>query len=151
MLRSLILLLLLPVAGFSQNFIGQSKPAVIKRLQAEIRKNDSLQIILTDTGSTVHYSVKAGKVQPADFIYGFDENGKCQSEKIKASCDSCFKKYLQKALDQKKYKWKKINENQYVSRYAKKMMIELPGEGNDFSFIILRTTWTKKLYALLMN
>jgi len=151
MFRYLLFLLLMPVAGFSQNFIGKSKASVMKHLQQQQTRNDSLAITLIHTDSTITYKVPAGKTQAADFVYEFGPDGKCRMEKVRASCDSCFKKYLQRALDQKKYKWKKINDNQYVSKYSKRRMIELPAEGNDFSFTILRTGWSKKLYAILMN
>lgn len=141
--------LLLPITGFSQNFIGKSKAQVKKELQQQVVKNDSLSITLTDKDSVLVYSIKDNKVSPADFIYGFDKSGKCQSEKVVAGCDSCFNKFLQTALGHKKYEWKKINENQYVSKYTAHMMIELPADGNDFSYTVLRTEWTKELYTML--
>jgi|CXWL01.1.fsa_nt_gi hypothetical protein len=143
------LLLLFPVAGFSQNFIGKSKAQVKKYLQRQIAKNDSLTITLTDTDSVLLFSIKSGKVLPADFIYSFDKSGKCRSEKVMAGCDSCFNKFLNAALAEKKYEWKKINENQYVSKYAARMMIELPPENKDFSYVILRTQWSRQLYSML--
>jgi hypothetical protein len=147
--RIILFLLLLPAAGFSQNFIGRSKAQVKKILQKQILKNDSLDITLTDDDSVLHYSIKAGKTLPADFIYGFTKSGKCQSEKIIALCDSCFNKFLKHVLSQKKYDWKKINENQYVSKYAARIMIELPPENTDFYYTILKTDWNKNMYKLL--
>jgi hypothetical protein len=147
--RIILFLLLLPAAGFSQNFIGRSKAQVKKILQKQILKNDSLDITLTDDDSVLHYSIKAGKTLPADFIYGFTKSGKCQSEKIIALCDSCFNKFLKNVLSQKRYDWKKINENQYVSKYAARMMIELPQENTDFYYTILKTDWNKNMYKLL--
>ena len=149
MIRIVLFLYLLPVTCFSQNFIGKNKTQVKKNLQRQIVKHDSITITLTDNNSVIVYSVKAGKESPADFVYGFDKSGKCRLEKIIAGCDSCYKKFLQTALGQKKYEWKKINENQYISKYAARMMIELPAEIKDFSYIILKTEWTKKLYSIL--
>ncbi len=147
--RIILFLLLLPLTGFSQNFIGKSKARVKKFLQREIVKNDSLTITLTDNDSVLLYSIKAGKTLPADFIYTFNRSGKCQSEKVIASCDSCFNKFLKKTLDQKLYEWKKINENQYVSKYAARRMIELLPANKDLSYTILRTDWNKELYRML--
>ncbi|MBL0068476.1 MAG: hypothetical protein KA428_09015 [Chitinophagaceae bacterium] len=146
---SLVLLLLFPVIGFSQHFIGKSKPQVMKELQKQIVKNDSLTITLTDTDSGLVYSIKAQKVLPADFVYSFDNTGKCQSEKVIAGCDSCYKKFLQKVLAEKKYDWKKINENQYISKYESRMMIELPTDNKNYQYTILKTEWTKELYDIL--
>ena len=149
MTRIILFLLLLPIAGFSQNFIGKSKPYLKKFLQKQIKKNDSLNITLTDNDSVLLYSIKPGKVLPADFIYGFNKSRKCQWEKIIAGCDSCFNKFLKAVLDKKRYEWKKINENQYVSKYASRMMIELPADNKDFSYTILKTGWNKYLYKQL--
>jgi len=144
-----LLLLLLPATVFSQNFIGRSKAQVKKFLQKQILKNDSLDITLTEDDPFLRYSIKAGKTLPADFVYGFNKSGKCQSEKIIALCDSCFNKFLTNILSEKRYQWKKINENQYVSKYGARMMIELPPENKDFSYTILKTDWNKEMYKLL--
>lgn len=145
----LLLFLLLPTFGSSQNFIGKKKAQVLKELQAYAKKNDSLTATITDKDSIITCSITADKTQPADFIYGFDKNGRCQSEKVTASCDSCYTKYLQKVLGEKKYEWKKVNENQYISKYAVRLMIELPAESKELTYTILRTNWNKKVYKML--
>jgi hypothetical protein len=149
MVRIILFVLLMPVCGFTQNNIGKYKKQVKKYLQGQIKRNDSLTITLTDNDSLLTFSIKAGKTLPADFIYGFNKNGKCQMEKVIAGCDSCFNKFLKNVLSQKKYDWKKINENQYVSKYNTRMMIELPPENKDFSYTILKTDWNKNMYKLL--
>ena len=143
------LLLLCPVACFSQGYIGKTRQQVKKELQREIAANDTLHILLTDNDSVLIYSYEDSKVRPVQFIYGFDRAGKCRSEKVMAGCDSCFNKYLLGVLDKKKYEWKKINENQYISKYSARMMIELSSENKDFSYIILSTDWNKDMYKLL--
>lgn len=105
--------------------------------------------MMEDKDSTLVIAYKDQTVQPVVFIYTFNKKGRCWSEKIIAGCDSCFTKYLYGVLDQKKYGWKKINENQYVSNYVDRMMLEFPPENKDFSYVILRTAWTKELYRLL--
>lgn len=145
----ILFLLLVPFAGFSQNFIGKSKARVKKELQEQITKNDTLSITLTDRDSVLVYSVKDPKTFPVDFLYDFDRDGKCQSEKVLAGCEACYNRYLQAALGQKKYEWKKINGNQYVSKYSAQMMIELPAEKTDYSYTIIRTNWTKEMYDIV--
>ena len=145
----LYLFLLFPLAGLSQNFIGQTKDQVKKELQKQVVKNDSITITLTDNDTVLIYSIKDKKVLPVEFIYQFDAHGKCRSEKVVAGCAPCFNKYLQAVLARKRYEWKKINENQYISKYSARMMIELPAENKDFSYKIIRTGWTKELYKLL--
>lgn len=142
-------LLLFSFSCFSQNYINKTKAQVKKELNDYVSKNDTLNASISETDTAMVLSIKDLKTLPADFIYRFDKTGKCKSEKIMAGCDSCFTKYLQAALDRKKYGWKKINENQYVSSFAARILIELPADDKDFSFIILRTEWTKQMYDLL--
>ena len=62
--------------------------------------------------------------------------------------DETVKAYL---FDLKKFEWNKINENQYISKFEEKLMIELPAENYDHSFSILKVEWTKELYELLLK
>ena len=145
----LLSLLLLPFIGFSQNLIGKTKTQVKKKLQRQVTKNNNLSAVITDNDSLVVYSIKSKDAYPADFIYSFNKSGRCQSEKVITRCDSCFTRYLAATLAEKKYGWKKINENQYVSGYTYRMMIELPAESKELFYTILRTEWTKELYDML--
>ncbi len=145
------LLLLFPFFAFSQSFINKDKQQV-KALLDKYKTGPGFEKPqLSETDSTIRLTVKDSSGIATDFIYQFDKAGKCQVETTQASCDSCFKKYLDHALSQQQYGWKKINENQYISKYQKKMMIELPAEKNDFSFMIIRTDWSKKIYRLLTS
>ena len=146
---TLLLVLIFPAICFSQKFIGKSKEQVKKQLQQQITKNDGSGITITDNDSGIFYSVKHDIDLTTEFYYTFDKAGKCQLEKVVAGCDSCFTKYLQATLAEKKYGWKKINENQYISNYTSRMMIELPAESKELTYTILRTEWTKQLYAML--
>jgi hypothetical protein len=142
---------LLSFSGFSQNYINKTKKQVKKELNEYVSKNDSLNAAISETATAITLSIKGPKTLPADFIFRFDKAGKCISEKIVAGCDSCFNKYFQAVLDRKKYEWRKINENQYISGFAAKMMIELPPDSKNFSFTILRTDWSKEMYDLLKD
>ncbi len=138
-----------PFTAFTQQFIGKSHAQVKKELNKKLAKEDGLAVVMNDNDSTIVYSYKDDKAQPVDFIYGFDKHASCWWEKVSASCDSCFRKYLADVLAQKKYEWKKINENQYISRYADHLLIELPGLSNDYSYTILHTEWTREVYDML--
>jgi hypothetical protein len=145
-----ILFLLLPVTGFSQAFIGKNKAEVKNELQNQKKGSDSLSISISDKDSALILTQKKGGNSATDFVYGFDKSGICQSEKvISYGCDSCFYKLLKKVLDQTKYEWKKLNENQYVSKYAAKMMLEVQGENIPLSYSILRTQWNEEFYKMI--
>ncbi len=150
-MSKLILLCLLLFPGFvkGQQYFGKTQPQVKKELQQYIKKNKSLGATLEQTDSTIHLSVPGPASQPADFYYNFDKSGNCVSQKTITYCDSCFSKFLQPLLQQEKYKWKKINENQYISSYSEGLLIELPAEENQYWFLLMKLSWTKELYKLL--
>lgn len=84
-------------------------------------------------------------------IYVFDQKGLCNTETLNTRCDSCHDGYLKIVLDKKKFNWKKINENQYISRFEDNLMIELFPEGEVRTFSILRADFTRELYDLLLK
>lgn len=147
----IISLVLFPFALFSQQYINKTKTEVRKGLDKYILENDSIKATLTETDSLLVLKVPGTKTLPADFIYRFNKSGKCSSQKTIAYCDSCLRKFLQAALEQEKYQWKKINENQYISSFADNMMIEISPLEKDYSFMIMRTEWSKIVYDMLVE
>lgn len=107
--------------------------------------------IITTTDSTINVTVKKTASLHTDFVYQFDKVKKCKSERVITGCDSCIKKWLQATLRIGKYGWKKINENQYISKYEYKMMIELPVKPDEHYYTILRMDWSKTLYDILVG
>jgi len=147
--RIIIALLLLPAFSFCQKHINQTHAAVMADLKKY--KAGSIKPVFTETDSTITMSVKGGDVKAMDFIYAFDKSGKCNSEKTMANCDSCVNKMLQEIVNNKKFGWRQINENQYVSKFEDHLMIELPVNPNEFSYTILRMDWTRASYDLITN
>lgn len=145
----LYLLILSPFTGLSQKYLDKSKAEVKKELDHYIKTQSSLSPSVQETDSTLILQVnEAGQVRQT--VFGFDAvSGKCSSEKLIASGKKEVNKLLRDLLIQKSFGWKKLNENQYVSKFSSQMLIELPLEENDFSFMIFRTKWTKELYDLL--
>jgi hypothetical protein len=144
-------LILLPFTGFSQKYLDKSKSEIKKELEQYIKTHSSNSPSLQETDSTVILRLtEAG--QERQTVYGFDAvSGKCSWEKQIASGKMEYNKLLQELLSQKSFGWKKLNENQYVSKFSSQMLIELPQDENDYSFIIFRTNWTKELYDLLTS
>ncbi len=147
----LLLFILLPFSGFAQKYINKQKAAIKKELGKYITDNKSLNATLSETDTTLVLNITGTTTQQASFVYFFDKQGKCRLQKTIAGCDSCINKYLQEALGQDKYKWRKINENQYISSFEDKLMIETPADGKEFSFMILRTDWSKILYDMITD
>ncbi|MFN8289501.1 MAG: hypothetical protein U0U70_04545 [Chitinophagaceae bacterium] len=148
----LVLTLLLPSALFSQKYFDKTKQEVKKELENYVTANKAFNPTLTETDTTLVLSITGQEKKTDSFVYGFDKtSGKCSYQRTMAGCDSCYKKYLNDLLNQKEYAWKKINGNQYVSKFASHLMLELPFDKDDFTFTLFRASWTKELYDILIK
>jgi hypothetical protein len=135
----------------AQMYINKSRKEVRRELEKQIAKNDSLHIMLAETDTSLVFSFKDAKVLPSDFVYSFDAAGRCNAEITIAYCDSCFSKFLQKVLSRKQFEWIKLNDRLYVSKYSKRLMLEVPAGNKDRSFTIRRMKWTRASYHSLLT
>ena len=147
----IVCLFLFPSVLFGQKYFDRNKSHIKKELEHYIAQNSSLNPVLTVTDSSLVLTI-AEPDGPTRFIYSFDgESGKCNAQRTEANCEACYKKYRDNLLQQKTQQWKKLNENQYVSRYEDRLLVELSAEENDFSFTVFKTKWTKDFYELLIK
>ena len=148
MFRLLPVLLFLPFLVSAQDALDKSRSDLKKELEnwaktvkGSFKETDS-SLLLTSIDT------RLGEIQETS---RFDKNNKCTSQTFKATCDSCMQGLLSRLLSRKSYQWKKINENQYVSRFEDRILLELPIDPGDYSFTVFRAQWTKELYDLLLK
>lgn len=128
----------------AQEFIGKNKTSLVDKLNKQAGK--SMAVSTKDSLLIISYSNDAGSFQK---ILSFDEAGNCKAEKyLTASADN-YKVLLESLIAEKKFEWKKLNENQYVSRFKDQLMIELPVKKDDHSFTVFYAGWTPELYKML--
>jgi len=150
MIRLVILIcLLLPASCFPQAFINKSRDKVKRDLEKRIA-SDTIHTLLLETDTSLQYSIRDSQFQPADFIYTFDQSGKCKMEEVIASCDSCLHKFLQSALGKKGYGWKKLNDHLYISGFVQRRLLEIPRHNTGHSFLIRRMNWNRAVYNTLL-
>lgn len=151
MLRYLFLVtFLLPLTTNAQDYLGKIKSVLRKELREYTSGSGKAQV-LSETDSTLVVSPKADAIRPVTYIYSFDNNGKCNFEKIITSCKECFEETLQIVLGKKQYEWKKINENQYASKYEARLLLELPPDEGQYYFTIFPMNWTREMYELMLK
>ncbi|MGB3005201.1 MAG: hypothetical protein WBC06_01745 [Chitinophagaceae bacterium] len=144
------LILLLPITSLSQDAIKKNKDVVLHHLKKQYESDNGKTVTYNVSDTSLKMTLNNPEQKQVIFSYLFNSSGKCKEEKVTTDCDSCINSYLNKILSQKKYKWRKINENQYISSFSKALMIELPADGNEYTFSLLQTTLSKKLYKLLL-
>ncbi len=148
MIRILLAFLLLPFATLAQERLDKSRSDLKNELQQGAK---AMKGTFKETDSSLVYILNDTRLGEVQMIYQFDKKGKCSSETFKATCDSCIKGLLTRMLSRSSYEWKKINENQYVSKFSDRILLELPVEPDDYSFTLFRAQWTKEVYDLLLK
>lgn len=147
----LMLLLISPIVSYGQQFMNYDKSAIRDSLLSVRQKKAGIKSNITESKNELIYTIKGQGKEKTEIIYSFDSLGKCNREKISGDCDTCISAKLQSILRIDTYGWKKINENQYVSRFEDRLMIELSVNKNDHSFYIHRMSWTQILYDILVG
>ncbi len=150
MIRLLLFLaVLIPVPVISQDYINKNRNQVKKELKNIKPPGKDASVHLSETDSSLVLTIKGPGNSAADFIYEFGKSDTCRLEKVVAGCKACFTRYLEEALSKPVYNWKKLNENQYISGFDSRRMLELPVDGQSYTFRIFRLDWTREMYDLL--
>lgn len=147
----LIIAMLFPVLCFSQIWINMNKASIKKEFNLLKKDNAAIHLKMSDSDNTLLIEKTISKTNRVDYSFQFDKNGLCKSAKSTFDCIPCYTKELTVILNVEKYNWKKINENQYVSKFDENLMIELPTDNATNSIHLIRMEWTKVLYDLLTN
>ncbi|MEO5946071.1 MAG: hypothetical protein ABIP79_04595 [Chitinophagaceae bacterium] len=145
----LLLLLIFPVLAYSQININKTKGEIKKEVAKFKKTVTAYTFSFSETDSTLTMIKTDEDKNREETLFDFDKTGKCRSELRTFNCDHCYKQELAALLGMDKYKWEKINENQYISKFEEKLMIELPTENKTNTVSIIRTDWSKMLYDML--
>jgi hypothetical protein len=145
----LYLFLFSPFFICAQDKVGKTKTEIKKQLDTWKTANRSLSPVITDAATTSTLTIKDPAYGLVKFIYTFNKSKICTSEKTVATNDSARTNLLNTVLEQPVHEWKKINGNQYISKFSDKLMIEIPGKPTDHSFTIYKADWTKEVYDML--
>jgi len=140
---AIVTLFLLGIAH-AQGFINLNKTGS-KNYLAKFSAKEKLQTATAETDSTLTFLIRDSAKQNLDLLLHFDALGKCYKETRVLSCDSCYQKMVNNTLSNKTYQWKKVDDQTYVSKYSKGLVLTLLAEGT-FSFVIQRSELGRKEY-----
>ena len=117
MTKSLFTFLCIAVFASCSTWHNYTKKEAIKvAKKRDINKDGS--IVIEDDNRILKVLTRDSNYQKLDEIYEFNDNGKQLKYSIVASCDSCFQKYFLKEVNNKSFKWKKLNDSTYISKYS---------------------------------
>lgn len=144
----MIKILLIPICllisshSFAQGFINGSKHRATRYFGKLMNKGVPIAV-LKETDSTLFYLIRDSSFQDLDIYLHFSKSGKCDRETRIAGCDTCFQKYLTTLVNAEKFGWLEINETSYISKFSKKLILEIPAP---FTYVIRPFKMTKKEY-----
>lgn len=122
------LLLLLLSCGICQTMVAQgyidlTKEKALKKLEKSKSNNAGININISATDTTLSYLVRDKSVQNLDLILYFDNKNRCYKERKVLTCDSCYQQFLNNILADKYYRWTKINDTTYYSRFPYRIIL----------------------------
>lgn len=147
----LLLILVIVLQACSSTYIGKSKSATVRGLQAAVKFNHYKGNPLEEGKDFVAMHVNDSNWYRTSFYYDFDKSGKCYRERVITYCDTCFRKYRNQKLDLKKIDWIKVTDSFYVSKYSQQRTLELHSDREQRFIEFKKVEWTRSDYDYLLN
>lgn len=130
-----LILILITANSFSQDFINKNRSQVENELKKYIKKyRINTEVHAYD--SLITFDIRDSTRRKVDYVYVFDQNGKCHTE-IKMACEECILKFLKDTVKWKRYKWMAQNDSTYYSSYAGGLKMEKLRQ-DTLSFLIIK-------------
>jgi hypothetical protein len=135
-----LVFVVLTTGSFAQHFMDQTRDEIETRLREKFPKANFLT---TDSTLVMHENQ-----QSIEFVYHFTPEGKCRAELASFADHAAFRSHFDHILSMKKYKWKKINGNQYISKFRKRLLLETDPDLAP-RYWILKAGWNRRTYRML--
>ncbi|OFY51031.1 MAG: hypothetical protein A2W85_05345 [Bacteroidetes bacterium GWF2_41_31] len=102
-----------------------SKNQVVKKIEKGIQRNTSqtIKINLEEVGDTLNYRVTENELTTVIKMTFNLKNNYCDYQEISTTCGECAEKRGKSLFS--RFKWYRISDTKYVSRYYRKIMLEL--------------------------
>jgi hypothetical protein len=145
----LIYFISLAQVASGQIYLLRSKKAVVKQFN-QYAKTVSFKSIVAITDTTVTLLVKDSVVRELNFTCYFNSKNRCYKQTQSSDCDSCFRKYLQQVFDMKRFAWKQINKNCYLSKpfWSTTILID---STKQYSFSLVHDHFSRVLHKQYYN
>lgn len=148
MKRSFLLLLMaLPLFAAAQLQVGHSGSAI--RDHWKKQQAAGVRSTVTARSKQLLLVTVQGEKGTARNYYELDSAGICQVQRLETEDTTVAGDFLTQLLALPTYQWKKLNENQYISRFEDHVLVELPADGSMKYVKIIRMNWNRTLYDLL--
>jgi hypothetical protein len=120
--------------------LGSPKAEIEKKLSYDIGTG----MIATD--STISYNLSTDPQGYIRVTCHFSREENCSMIIYSSDDAGTYAYYLDRVIEDPKYRWRKINGNQYVSKYRKKLLLETDPDPSKQAFRVLPAQWTRETY-----
>lgn len=121
----------------AQDYVNLTR-TVAKNTFAKYAGAQQLQTTTEETDSTITFLVRDPRVEKLDIILHFDGRGKCDIEERHLSCNVCYDEFINNTLNNRKYKWKRINSNTFFARAFSQLIMTVRLHG-PLSYLVRRS------------
>lgn len=143
------LILIIPTLLQAQEAIGKKFSDVkTKIIRSEAKLADSTNKLKV-TDSTLSFQKNISGIQ-SEMSYRFNKEGFCIIEKFATASEKEYQKKLKTTLRKKKYGWRSLNLNQFISKLKKNILLEVQVIDGIYSISFIKTNLDKELYNLLL-
>lgn len=148
----IVVFLLTYCPATAQGFLSLKRSNVKKQLTRFYSKQQvPYRFSETDSSITVIVTDTSGK-HTAGFSYFFKSNNRCYKETGDGACEHCFQKIISDAKMVKRYRWKTISAEFYLSKPLWNMVLMRTDPERPFSYSIIKDYFSrtdhKKLYKI---
>jgi hypothetical protein len=145
----ILCLLLLHTTTMAHGFISMKRPNIKKQLTEFYNKN-KVATRFEETDSTlICYVIDSAGADAGKFTYSFKKNNRCYKETAEGNCEPCFTKLFNDATLAKRYKWKKISDNLYLSKPLWNLTLIRSDEEQSFSYTIVKDYFSRTAHTRL--
>ncbi|HEX4957744.1 MAG TPA: hypothetical protein VFV46_06165 [Lacibacter sp.] len=143
------ILLLQQTATMAQGFISMKRPTIKKQLIEFYDKHKVATRFVETDSSLICYMKDSTGTDVRKFTYSFKKNNRCYKETAEGNCEPCFTKLFDDATLAKRYKWKKISDNLYLSKPLWNLTLIRADEEQSFSYTIVKDYFSRTAHTKL--
>ena len=147
-LIALYFIVLMPLLTNGQHWLRYTKKEVIRGLSKNLKSND-FSATIQHTDSTIKFLIRDSSFNDLDVIYYLDNHGRVEKETHKSICDYCYKKYTNALLQNKRYGWKRLSKSFYISKFSKRIIMQI--SSLDFEYSLIYMPWNRTQYEELLK
>ncbi len=101
-----------------------------RKFKYELKKTDTTYDLVT--ADTIW--------RPVRVHCSFDKQGKCRVQKMSFDCDSCYRRIFKDFLDRKRFDWKLVGPDRYLSKISRKLLLVGNTAGHYFTLSMVDVT-----------